>query len=204
MKQSMSFSFPAGAAIGHTIYPGAMLDPDHATNDLVWLATGEISDIEIHSPLSATDITTWVLDCKDSNGRPVQSATFGELYAVEDAAPGAAAQKAGLGDPGLGIAAGTPIYNIGSSNALPSEVHLGQSIRRTYSVRERTAAAQTSKIQSLSPEPTWCGYGMAIRLAGPSLVAGSTAIIVVHFTPVVPGSVRYARARLDQANKIVV
>lgn len=185
---SMSHTFAGGAAVSDFLYPGAMLDPLHAGNDIVWLGSGTIEDISVQSVEEATDVTVQVFDVMDALGRPVKlvAAPF-YRNAVIDAL--AVAKRSGLGDPAAGIVAGALSYNV-VGPATPAVI-VANGLRWEHDFRDESTARTSRSFQM--HVGVHCGFGMAVRIDAADPVAGDITVAIT-FRPDTTGATRFTAA----------
>ena len=187
-----AFSFPTGAAIGHTLYPGACLDPNFGVNSRVWLAAGMIDTITILSPENAQDVVIQAYNTADATGRAVKlAASPFYRFCVLDAS--ATAQRSGYGDPILGFVAGTPYYNPSSNGALPATIV--NNGRRFFMSARMDETVQVSRPFEFKAKIE-CPYGMAIRFIGPNL-ASNPVRVGISFRLDKSGAQRFGEQRFS-------
>ena len=205
---SVKVSLPAGAPLSRSLYPGAILDPEHTAiggaGGKIWLASGWIKGITaLAAEQTNNAVIITVLDARDVNGRPVAStvAPF-ERYVVDDAT--ATAEKPGIGVPSVpNWAPGVLIYDV-FGGAKPAAVSSNWLQWEGVAVEDDGTNGRLKAFHwPLPPEGIYCGAGMMLRavsLANPV----SALSLAVTYEVDISGATRYGLAQNPSGSRLPV
>lgn len=204
LTTSMKSSLPGAVLANYTLYPGAILDPDHialgGASEKVWLGSGWIRRIVVTTPpQTGNAVIVTIVQARDAEGRPVASGTAPfERYVIDDAA--AVAEKPTLGVEDNSFAGGF----IWTPGDLVSDVFGGPkpaSINSAWLSWEGVAYRDDGTAGELmtyewNPD-VYCGVGMVVRALSTAALAGPGALAVTY-EPDISGATRYQAARRPQ------
>ena len=204
---SMTFRFASGAPLRRLMFPGGCLDPNYAVNNKVWVASGQIENINVDADATLAPIIVEIFDPVDANHRQWQIGTNLGAHVIA----GCTALRAGVGSTGAApaVAAGTPILDVITPDQNPFLTpFLEQGVDQASDNSRRmhwdveSVAAANARLPFQWFGPIRCRNGMVVKLLGGAANLGQACAVTISYKPDMLGWMRYQRSQPQYAGRL--